>query len=211
VVGIDVGASTLHAVSLDARAGLHAAVTFDATELDAVVTWAQAARAVAIDSPDRPSTGAHAGDGSLSPKFQTARCAEVALGREKGYWVPWVTPTTPVPGSWIAVGIALHEKLRARGTRTIEVYPYAAFRELANGGPLPKKTSRAGVAARAGHLRAARIDDPFLEVWSHDALDAAISALVAYDAAAGVAVRVGCDDGACVTDGSAIWLPRGRV
>jgi predicted nuclease with RNAse H fold len=209
--GIDVGAKQLHAVSVNGDGGLRGARMFDAAELDAIVDWAAEAEVIAIDSPDRPSICAHAADSSLPPKFQTARCAEVALARTRNYWVPWVTPEDPAPGSWIAVGIELHRRLAATGLRAIEVYPHAAFRELACGGALPKKTSGAGIAARTGLLRSAGFDDAFLDMWSHDALDAAIGALVARDNARGQAVRVGCDDAGCSTDGSAIWLPRRPV
>ena len=51
-------------------------------------------------------------------------------------------------------------------------------------------------------LQARGIADPQLAMWSHDALDALLAALVARDYGEGRAQRVGCGH-----DESAIWLP----
>jgi predicted nuclease with RNAse H fold len=203
-VGVDVGARTLHAVAVDGSSAVLDAAIFDARHVEALVVWAGAATIAAIDAPDGPSVGAHAGDAEVAPKFRTGRCGEVALGRKRGYWVSWVTPAQPEPGSWIDVGIRVHAALQ----ETIEVYPHAGFRELAGGTTLPKKTTVAGRRARAGLLRAAGLSARTMESWSHDTLDAALAAIVALHRGMDRAQRLGCgEDEPCGQDGSAIWLP----
>ena len=205
-VGVDVGARALHAVAVDGSCTVLDAATFDASDLDALAAWAVDATVAAIDAPDGPSVGAHAGDAEVAPKFRTGRCGEVALGRQRGHWVSWVTPAQPEPGSWIDVGIRVHAALQ----ETIEVYPHAGFRELAGGAALPKKATVAGRLARAALLRAAGLRSGDLDRWSHDALDAGLAAVVALHRAQGRAQRVACSpDEACGQDGSAIWLPGG--
>ena len=201
-VGIDVGASRLHAVAL--RDGhLAAAAVLDADAggaVDWVRSLAGAVTRVAIDAPSGLSTGAHAVDGALAPKFRAARCGEIALGRERGVWVPWVSPPADAAdvAGWIVVGLALFEALAEAGVDAVETYPHAVFRSLA-GGKVPAKSSAAGLARRAELLRDAGVVEPTLPLWAHDGLDAAAAALVAAD-----------DDACPVTcghDGSAIWLP----
>jgi len=202
VVGIDVGSRRLDAVALDGDARVVEAQAFAAVDVAGVVDWVGAAAAVCVDSPDRPSTAPHAGDMTLPPKFRTARCAEIGLGRHFGVWVPWTTPERPTPGSWIAVGIALFDALRGAGHEPVEVYPHAAFRVL-NGGRRPaKKQTPAGIEVRVSLLVAAGVGGASLATWGHDALDAAAAALVALDHATGRAVAATCGH-----DGSAIWLP----
>jgi hypothetical protein len=186
---------------------------FTSSELGELVRWAGGAAVAAIDAPDGPSVGAHATDAEVAPKFRAGRCGEVALGRRRGYWVSWVTPAEPAPGSWMDVGIRAHAALRTDGgVETIEVFPHAGFRELAGGARLERKTTAAGVHRRAALLRANGLVEAALETWSHDALDAALAALVALQRTEGRAVRVGCpDDTRCGRDGSAIWLPAIRV
>jgi predicted nuclease with RNAse H fold len=208
-VGIDVGTNAFHAVAIDEDHSSVAGRVFAADELDAVVEWVAPARVIAIDAPDRASTGAHLTDHRVADKFREGRCAEVALGLEAKYWVPWVTPVSPVPGSWIDVGIGLHERLRTESDAdVIEVFPYACFRRLARGDQLPTKSSVAGMRARVALLDAAGVDDPHLDLWSHDSIDAAVAALVAALRAKGEAVGVGCaQEARCGHDGSTIWLP----
>jgi predicted nuclease with RNAse H fold len=205
-VGVDVGARALHAVAVDGSLAVLDVAILDARHLQALVVWAEGATIAAIDAPDGPSAGAHAGDVGVAPKFRTGRCGEVALGRKRGYWVSWVTPVQPEPDSWIDVGIRAHAALQ----ETIEVYPHAGFRELAGGATLPKKATVAGRLARAALLRAAGLRSGDLDRWSHDALDAGLAAVVALHHAQGRAQRVACSpDEACGQDGSAIWLPGG--
>jgi predicted nuclease with RNAse H fold len=208
-VGIDVGTNAFHAVAIDAGAATCHGRVFAADELQEMTDWLAPAAVIAIDAPDRPSSGAHVTDDRVAAKFREGRCAEVALGLRSSYWVPWVTPVAPVPGSWIDVGIALHQHLRAAtGAETIETFPYACFRQLASGDLLPTKSSVEGMRARVALLREHGLDDPRLELWSHDSIDAAVAALVAAQHAEGVAVAFGCDpDAACGRDGSNIWLP----
>lgn len=201
-VGIDVGATALHCVSLTEGGAVLDVTTFGAGELDRLVAWAEGAGAIAVDAPDRLSIGAHLDDPDpgLGRKFRSGRCAEVELGRRYRIWVPWVTPIRD-PAGWMVTGLAVYEALRSCGHEPIEVYPHAAFRTLA-GGPLPRKSTLAGRRARIELLEAAGIREPTLDGWSHDSLDALVGAVVARDRVRGVAVRVGCEH-----DGSAIWLP----
>ena len=157
-------------------------------------------RRVAIDAPAALSPGAHADDRTLAPKFRAARCGEVALGRDAGVWVPWVSPpvgTADVAG-WIAVGLGLFADLGAAGFTCVETFPHAVFRLLA-GGRVPAKSSPEGLARRVALLRGAGVEEPTLPLWGHDGLDAAACALVAADPAARAVT--------CGHDGSAIWLP----
>jgi predicted nuclease with RNAse H fold len=201
VVGIDVGARRLHAVALDGAAALAGTWVFDADDLDGVVAWARGARHVAVDSPDRWSAAAHAGDDALPPKFRTARCGEIALGRVHRIWVPWTTPVEAAPG-WIHVGVDLFAALRADGHHPLEVFPYAAFRVLAGGERLAPKRTAAGAWSRIALLEQAGLSKPPLQGLSHDLLDAAVAALVALHRERRTARPVTCGH-----DGSAIWLP----
>jgi predicted nuclease with RNAse H fold len=209
VVGIDVGARALHVVGLDAAGRV---VLSQVTTPDGLISGLRGLRAgswVAIDAPAGQGEPRHRDDATLSPKFQMARCGEIALGVRRGFWVPWVTPPLgrDVPG-WMATGFAVWQQVHALGLRGIEVYPYAAFRVLASG-RLPNKSTVAGRRARARLLEQAGLDTHRLP--SHDALDAAVAALVAGEARQGLADEVRCDPGSERDhDGSSIWLPRAR-
>jgi predicted nuclease with RNAse H fold len=211
-VGVDVGASAFHGVSIDGSGHVLTGAVFATDEVAELVEWAAGARVIAIDAPDRPSQGAHATDLAVAPKFRAGRCAEVALGLQHRYWVPWITPAEPPPGSWISAGIALHQTLRAQTrAEVIEVFPYAGFRQLAGDQRLAKKTTLAGSRTRTWLLRSAGLNEERLELWSHDSLDAAMAALIAADRGRDAAVRVECDTTAgCKRDGSVIWLPDPR-
>jgi predicted nuclease with RNAse H fold len=198
--GVDVGSRRLHAVAVDGRCRLVWAEVVPATETAALLEVLAAARGVAVDSPGAWSTAPHAGDESVPRKFRLGRCSEIALGREYGIWVPWSTPPEPAAGTWMATGIDLFAALRTAGHDPVEAYPYGGFRLLA-GGPLPKKTTAEGRAARAALLRSAGVEVNGLEK-SHDFLDAALVALVARQRSLGTA-RVAT----CGHDQSGIWLP----
>jgi predicted nuclease with RNAse H fold len=97
-------------------------------------------------------------------------------------------------------GLELFSALTDAGVETIEVFPYAGFRALV-GTRLPKKTTAAGIAARVRLLRDRGVDEPHLETWSHDGLDALLAALIAL----GPRRAVGHEGPGC--DESKIWLP----
>jgi predicted nuclease with RNAse H fold len=198
--GIDVGASRLHCVVLDA-AGRPSAMVCAADDLSRLADAVALAVVVAVDAPAQPSTEPHP---EIPGKFGRARCAEIALGREHGIWVPFVAPAARPAAPWMETGFAVFEALtRPDGPRVVEVYPYGGFRVLAGGARLPKKTSPAGASRRGELLQAAGVAAEGLDRRSHDSLDAAMAAVVARDVAAGAAVRVTCGH-----DDSAIWLPR---
>ena len=151
---------------------------------------------VAIDAPSARSSGPHAADAALSRKFRAARCGEVALGRDVGIWVPWVSPPDGAPlAPWIAVGFALFAAM----PDAVETFPHAVFRTLAGGARIPAKSTPEGLHRRVELLRGAGMAEPTLPLWGHDGLDAAACALVAADPAARAIT--------CGHDGSAIWLP----
>lgn len=106
VIGIDVATDRLNCVALEADGSLVAGRVYAADELGALTAWAEKATVIAIDAPAQLSTEPHATEDALSPKFRRARCAEIALGRDHGIWVPWTSPTgPPVPdGSRQACG-----------------------------------------------------------------------------------------------------------
>jgi predicted nuclease with RNAse H fold len=208
-VGIDLGASAIHVVELIAASGDRLAITtartFDAEDIEAVVAVVRDADDVAIDAPAQLSTAPHAGDESISPKFRTARCGEIALGQVAGIWVPWVTPHDPAKvAAWMQVGFDLWHALRAAGHAPVEVYPAGVFRVLAGRVP-PRKTTRAGARARIDLLAPFIALPPAIEMWSHDGIDALGAALVAAQKAGGTAREI--VHGEAICDGSAIWLP----
>ena len=178
-------------------------VTPDALdELDGI---ADGASAIAIDAPGGPSRGVHASDASLAPKFRTARCGEIALGRTARIWVPWPTPVAAVDApAWMQVGFATWAACRRRGPEPLEVYPAGAFRILAGGRVAPKSTP-AGLEARRTLLARAVTPPPGFAMCSHDGLDAMVAALTAADQARGVATGHGHTDPGC--DTAAVWLP----
>jgi predicted nuclease with RNAse H fold len=204
-VGIDPSASAVHCVILDdARQVVDGCVLPPDPAVGLAAVTARAT-AIAIDAPAALSTAPHVDDPSVSRKFRTARCCEIALGREYRLWVPWVTPVAgaAVPG-WMQVGLQLYAQLTADGHRPIEVYPHAGFQLLA-GSRLPKKTTLGGIRQRVACLEGQGVTAPWMGLWSHDALDATLAALLALRATEGTAFAVGCGH-----DNSAIWIPQSR-
>jgi predicted nuclease with RNAse H fold len=208
-LGIDLGASTIHVVVVtDAPTSVPVVVdarTFDASDIEAVVTLAKDAAAIAIDAPAELSTAPHRDDDAISNKFRTARCGEIALGQQAKIWVPWVTPhdAAQVAG-WMGVGFSLWRALRAAGHEPLEVYPAGVFKTLA-GKRVPSKSTRAGLQARIALLEPLVVLPEMIDMWSHDGIDALGAAITAYQASQGVAQRIAHTGGGC--DGSAIWLP----
>lgn len=214
-IGIDLGASAVHAVALAGPARtprVAGSRLFESHDLEGLVDWAAGAGRIAVDAPDELSTAPHGADGSLSPKFRRARCAEIALGRSEGIWVPWVTPDDPsrVPG-WMRVGFAVWAALREAGHEPLEVYPAGVFRLLAGRVP-PKKTTVTGLHERIRALSAHVALPDGIEMWSHDGVDALAAALVAAWSTDGRSRPVGhprarCEGSGARCDGSAIWVP----
>jgi predicted nuclease with RNAse H fold len=204
VVGIDVAADRLNCVALEATGSYAGGRVYAADELAALSDWVAAADVVAIDAPAQLSTAPHSVDDSLAPKFRAARCAEIALGREHGLWVPWTSPTTSPPAGWIATGLAVYSALAGSvRAELIEVFPYAGFRVLTRPARLARKTSVAGIRQRVDALRAAGLRVKNLELWSHDSIDAALAAIIARQRQNGSAAPVTCGH-----DDSVIWLPQ---
>jgi predicted nuclease with RNAse H fold len=202
-VGIDPGASAIHCVVLDDARRIVDGRVLAVQSLTDLAAVTEGATAIAIDAPAALSSAPHVEDPAVSPKFRSARCCEIALGRQYRLWVPWVTPVAgaKVP-SWMQVGFQLYAELAARGHTPIEVYPHAGFQLLA-GSRLPKKTTLAGIQERIARLEGQGIAASWMQLWSHDALDATLAALLALRAIQGTAVPVGCGH-----DPSAIWVPR---
>jgi len=200
--GIDVAARHLHCVGIDNDGRVVSVRLLEASELDGLAAWAREAEAVGVDAPAQVSTGPHADDPNLPPKFRTARCAEIDLRRVFSCAVPWTAPMTAMTAGWMLTGLTVFDALRRADVPAIEVYPYAGFRELAGRTRPPKKTTAAGIRARIALLERAGVTESDLEMWSHDALDACLGAVIARDWAHGNAQRAGCGH-----DESAIWLP----
>ena len=124
------------------------------------------ATAIAIDAPAALSTAPHAEDPTISGKFRSTRCCEIALGREHRLWVPWVTPVAGATvDDWMQLGFRLYRELTTKGHAPIEVYPHAGFRLLSSAS-LPKKTTMAGVRERVARLEAQGIVAPWMRLWS---------------------------------------------
>lgn len=198
-LGIDVAGTHVHCVELAADGSVVRAEVVRADTIEAIVPWAKKVGVVAIDAPQAPSTKPHRGDTTLKPKFQAARCAEIALGRERGIWVSWVTPVSGFK-PWMSTGLALYRALTG-AAELLETYPQGIFRTLA-GSTIDPKSTQKGLARRVELLRDAHVRDAGLAMWSHDGLDAAAAALVALQRAQERAESVTCGH-----DGSAIWLP----
>jgi predicted nuclease with RNAse H fold len=208
-LGVDVGAVRLHCVALDREGTVTRSAQLSASELPELAELASEAEIVAVDAPAAPSTVPHWDDPDpkLAPKFRVARCAEVELGRELGIWVPWVAPEERPTSGWMATGFAVYDALEQAGRgRVIEVYPHGAFRVLARGAPLARKQTVQGARERLTLLRGSGLEAEHLELWSHDGIDAAVSALVALHRAEGRARAVGCGH-----DESSIWLPEAAL
>jgi len=201
-VGIDVGAQKLHCVVLGEDKNVLDSVILDAGELRSLVAWTQRADVVAIDAPAQLSTAPHSEDPALTPKFRPARCAEIALGRDHGVWVPWIAPLERPETGWMAVGLRIFEVLGDAGHAPIEVFPYGGYVALAGGVKPPPKSSPAGKESRIRLLELSGIGRARIAAWGHDRLDALLAALIAQQFADGQAVRVGCGH-----DDSAIWQP----
>lgn len=201
-VGIDVGASRVHLVALR-RGEVVAAEVLAADDVAGVLQIVQSVGAgrVAVDAPSALSSLAHAGDETLAPKFRAARCGEIALGREAGVWVPWVSPPAGAGeiAGWITVGLSLFAALAGAGIEAVETYPHAVFRALAGGARIPGKSTPEGRRRRVELLRSAGIVEVTLPLWDHDGLDAGAAALVAASPEPRVLT--------CGHDGSSIWLP----
>lgn len=152
-VGIDVGRDRLHCVALADAGTITGATIFSAANMEAFGQWVAGAAVIAVDAPAQLSTAPHRGEPGIGRKFELGRCAEIALGRNFGSWVPWVAPMEEPPVGWMATGFEVYRQLRSRGVEALEVFPYAAFRELVRPARLPKKTTAEGIVLRAAVLR----------------------------------------------------------
>lgn len=202
MAGIDLGASAIWAVAAERGAGGRWAVAgaevFAVDELAALTGWLGEAT-VAIDAPGGPSERRHLADDRVAAKFRPARCAEVAL-RLAGVAVAWVAPgpDDPVP-PWMQVGF---DVWTAVGPGALEVFPFGAFTALLGRRPANKLTvtgRRQRLSVLAGEL----VLPDTAAAWGHDAIDAAVAAVVAAHHVDGRAVRVACG----CEGGSVMWQP----
>lgn len=204
-VGIDLGGSAVFGVRLTGGSSLELESTFlgGPEEMSELIDFCRGADHIAIDAPSDLCTNHHAEDESLKPKFQNARCGEIALGQEFKIWVPWTTPTSiDQCQRWMVVGFDVWNALRDAGHEPLETYPHGAFTILQGTRP-PKKSTVEGLRRRV-ELLAIRIELPeSTALWGHDGLDAAAAALVAADH--DPTMRAAHDHADC--DESAIWLP----
>ena len=101
-VGIDLGQRRVHAVALDQDLQVEFATVVDVVELPSLRGHLEQAQVVAIDAPRLSAPRLTKATrrlvaSSSRPAAPRSRCAEIALGREHGIWVPWVTPTVGLP------------------------------------------------------------------------------------------------------------------
>ena len=197
-VGIDLAAGAIHAVVVEDGRVVDGAVL---DEVDAVVARCAGADRIGIDAPGAPSLGVHAGDAGRLPKLRTGRCGELAAAEQLGVWVAFVTGASGACPPWMETGFRLWSALRDAGHEPIEVYPAGSVWLRERRWP-PRKTTPAGLAARRALLAEHLVLPPFVELWSHDSIDATIAAAVA--AQGEQAIRAGHDEPGC--DGSAIWF-----
>jgi predicted nuclease with RNAse H fold len=199
--GIDVGAERLHVAGLGVDGRVGPSRIFARDQMRELLDMVAGARVVAVDAPAQITTLPHLDDPELSAKFRQARCAEVALGRDYGIWVPFVAPAARPNAGWMETGFSVFDVLADTVSAVIETFPYAGFRALSSA-PLAKKTTVAGATQRVRLLRDAGVSGEHMEMWSHDSIDALLAALVAAQHAEGCAIGVGCGH-----DESVIWLP----
>jgi predicted nuclease with RNAse H fold len=203
--GIDVGGDRLHIVGLSAEGAIVSALVIDPADADGVKDWFASLPPkipIAIDGPEAPSSAPFRDDETVSRKFKTARGCEVELGRQRGIWVSFVTPMERGQcAAWMTISMDLHDTANDLGHTALETYPYAVFHTLNRGRP-PKKSTSEGAQTRARLLRDNGISMAALNMWSHDGLDAAAAALVAWQNTRGVAESVGDS-----RDNSKMWLP----
>jgi predicted nuclease with RNAse H fold len=153
-VSIDVRTEGLNCISVDSKLRVDETALVPTQEFEQLPVWIVEAKVVAVDAPANISTAPHANDHELSGKFREARCAEIALWRECGSWVPWTAPITAPPDGWMKVGLDLYDAISQMSTaEVIEIYPYAGFRELAGRKGLAKKTTIIGARERVELLR----------------------------------------------------------
>lgn len=154
VAGVDLGGARMHVVVLDDATQVVATRMWATSEIAAAAKSLASCDVIAIDSPDRWSTGLLPAHADLSLKFVGARCAEFELARKHRIWVPWVTPPEPTLEiiasgrfEWMRRGMELFDALAGRG-QAIEVYPHAIYRWLARPNPIPPKKKIEGVQRR---------------------------------------------------------------
>lgn len=206
-IGLDVGATRVHAIGLDSRGVIAAVAEIDAANARdlAVTMCAPGPLSIGIDGPAGHSAGAYADDHTLAPKFRTARGSEIALGRQRRIWVPYPTPVTEAAmAPWMRVAAGLFGLAEEHRHTPLETYPHGVFVTLAGGARLARKTTPEGGQARVALLRNAGLDVP-VTGWTHHLLDAAACALVALDHHRGTAECLRGD-----RDGTAAWLPAPR-
>jgi hypothetical protein len=198
-VGLDVGATRLHAARIRADGEALSVVSVAVLALEDVPGWCASAVRAGVDGPAGLSAGAHAGDTAVAPKFRGGRCSEVPVA---GYPpVSWVTPSRMADAAgWMRSSFAAWASLHAAGIEAVEVFPAACFHRLNGRRWPPPKTSAAGRAARL-ELLGGRLSLPAGAAgWGHDHIDAVAAALVA---AGGRRAAHRCPR----PDGSVMWVP----
>ena len=140
------------------------------------------------------------------------RDAEVALAN-RGVALFWTTHATVTrfagAREWIARSLRLFDEAHRAGVSAIETHPHGAFSLLwrtVSKRALPKKTTKEGRAARLSILRAfvSSLEDSDLR--DHDAVDAAMAALIAVLNRLGGTTAFGT-----VAGGGQIWMPADAV
>lgn len=184
-VRIELGQRRIHGVALDQDLTLANTWITDAAEMHALAGLLQDARVIAIDAAGGLSSAPHHDDQSLSPKFRSARCAEIALGRDRRISVPWATPTEEQPSPGMdARGIP---GVRHRTSIGRPPHRGLSLRRLSRAGGHEDRFQADGSrpASACGATDALGMSIDGLEMWSHDSLDACLAALIAHDAERG--------------------------
>lgn len=195
--GLDLGRATGFAL-LDADGVLlHAGVLRSDAEILSAID-SSGVRTVAIDCPLGLPAGLcclEASCGCAPSREPGIRTSELAV-RARGYGL-YHTTKRSIIRPLVYRGMALQGELRARGLRTMEVYPYATKVALF-GRPVPKKASPEGLAwlveRVAGIVPGVELKAP----WTHDELDAVLAAHTAFLLERGRAEALGDPAEGCI-------------
>lgn len=182
-LGVDVAVARLHVAVLSLDGAVTVAEVAPGDLAAHVRALPVTPRGAAVDAPAAWADDAHAGDERVAAKFRR-RCAEAVLAqRTPAHYVSWPSPGRDehdaAAHGWVAVGLAVHDRLRSLGVPVDECWPHASWQRLTDRRRLPSKRTPDGLALRRSVLAAAGLGTTGLDGAGHDHLDAVVAAFTA--------------------------------